>query len=467
MQVHLAQLEYELTRMRGKGHILSRLGAGVNMRGPGETKLEVDRRVVRQRIQTLRRRIDHMARTRRTQRARRAARRGTADRPRRLHERRQVHAAQRAHRRRRLGARQAVRDARPHVAVVPLSRPRLRAHRHRRLHPQAAALAGRRLRLHPRGDDAGRRHPRGRRRPSRALRRSRCANRPWPRCSTCWARRRRGSLVFNKTDLADPGKLARLRALYPEAEFIAAARGEGLGRAAGAPGRLLRPRPAAGAAAVSRTPPPPTCTACAASPATSTRSTRPEGVIFTARLPVAEAGRYARYSLDTAMVDDRGRRVRRRAGLDRRRDRPTMGESQPMSPEPADVALAGPDGVTVPVKLLGAGGASARARLRARRRLRPARGRGARHRAARPRRRRHRRRPGPAAGPGGPHAAAFGPRCPARHLHRQRARAHRSGVSWRGTRDPPQHRSRRAVPRGRAAIASHSCSFLPLDRGAI
>lgn len=71
MQVHLAQLEYELTRMRGKGHILSRLGAGVNMRGPGETKLEVDRRVVRQRIQTLRRRIDHMARTRRTQRARR------------------------------------------------------------------------------------------------------------------------------------------------------------------------------------------------------------------------------------------------------------------------------------------------------------------------------------------------------------------------------------------------------------
>ena len=41
------------------------------MRGPGETKLEVDRRVVRRRIQTLRGRIDHMAQTRRTQRARR------------------------------------------------------------------------------------------------------------------------------------------------------------------------------------------------------------------------------------------------------------------------------------------------------------------------------------------------------------------------------------------------------------
>jgi GTP-binding protein HflX len=57
--------------MRGKGLIMSRLGAGVDMRGPGETKLEVDRRVVRKRIQTLRRRIDHMAKTRRTQRERR------------------------------------------------------------------------------------------------------------------------------------------------------------------------------------------------------------------------------------------------------------------------------------------------------------------------------------------------------------------------------------------------------------
>ncbi len=71
LQVHLAQLQYELTRMRGKGMILSRLGAGVDMRGPGETKLEVDRRVVRKRIQTLQKRIDHMAQTRRTQRARR------------------------------------------------------------------------------------------------------------------------------------------------------------------------------------------------------------------------------------------------------------------------------------------------------------------------------------------------------------------------------------------------------------
>ncbi len=193
MQVHLAQLEYELTRMRGKGHILSRLGAGVNMRGPGETKLEVDRRVVRQRIQTLRRRIDHMAKTRRTQRARRAARRRPAHRPGRLHQRRQVHAAQRPHRRHRAGARPALRDARPDVAVVPLPRPRLRAHRHRRLHPQAAAPAGRRVRQHPRGDHARRRRPRGRRRAPRGVRGRRAPARRWQRCSTSSAPRRRGS----------------------------------------------------------------------------------------------------------------------------------------------------------------------------------------------------------------------------------------------------------------------------------
>ena len=71
LQVDLAQLQYELTRVRGQGHVMSRLGAGTDMRGPGEQKLEVDRRVIRQRIQTLRGRIDRMARTRRTQRGRR------------------------------------------------------------------------------------------------------------------------------------------------------------------------------------------------------------------------------------------------------------------------------------------------------------------------------------------------------------------------------------------------------------
>jgi GTPase len=71
LQVDLAQLQYELTRVRGKGLVMSRLGGGSDMRGPGEMKLEVDRRVLRQRTQQLKRRVDRLARTRRTQRVRR------------------------------------------------------------------------------------------------------------------------------------------------------------------------------------------------------------------------------------------------------------------------------------------------------------------------------------------------------------------------------------------------------------
>ena len=168
LQVHLAQLEYELTRMRGKGLILSRLGAGVDMRGPGETKLEVDRRVVRKRIQTLRGRIDQLAKTRRTQRASAPALRGPAHRAGRLHERRQVDAPECAHRCRRLGTRPPLRNTGPDLPLVPLSRPRLRAHRHRRLHPQASAQPRRRVRVHAGGDDARRRGAGRRRRRPRA-----------------------------------------------------------------------------------------------------------------------------------------------------------------------------------------------------------------------------------------------------------------------------------------------------------
>jgi GTPase len=50
LQVELAQLEYLLPRLTGKGVVLSRLGGGIGTRGPGETKLEVDRRTIRGRI---------------------------------------------------------------------------------------------------------------------------------------------------------------------------------------------------------------------------------------------------------------------------------------------------------------------------------------------------------------------------------------------------------------------------------
>ena len=49
LQVELAQLQYNLPRIMGKGLILSRLGGGIGTRGPGETKLEVDKRRIRDR----------------------------------------------------------------------------------------------------------------------------------------------------------------------------------------------------------------------------------------------------------------------------------------------------------------------------------------------------------------------------------------------------------------------------------
>ncbi len=53
MQVELAQYKYRLPRLSGLGHQLSRLGGGIGTRGPGETKLETDRRNIRNRIHDL------------------------------------------------------------------------------------------------------------------------------------------------------------------------------------------------------------------------------------------------------------------------------------------------------------------------------------------------------------------------------------------------------------------------------
>ncbi len=65
-QVELAQLKYLLPRLVGSGTALSRLGGGIGTRGPGETKLESDRRRIRVRIQAIQREIDHV-RQRRSQ----------------------------------------------------------------------------------------------------------------------------------------------------------------------------------------------------------------------------------------------------------------------------------------------------------------------------------------------------------------------------------------------------------------
>jgi GTP-binding protein HflX len=64
LQVELAQLEYNLARMRGLWTHLERLGAGIGTRGPGEAQIETDRRLARDRIATLRRRLDRLERNR-------------------------------------------------------------------------------------------------------------------------------------------------------------------------------------------------------------------------------------------------------------------------------------------------------------------------------------------------------------------------------------------------------------------
>jgi GTP-binding protein HflX len=77
LQVELAQLDYLLPRLAGKGILLSRLGGGIGTRGPGETKLETDRRRIRQRIQAVRREIEHVRRERLTRREARRRREAT------------------------------------------------------------------------------------------------------------------------------------------------------------------------------------------------------------------------------------------------------------------------------------------------------------------------------------------------------------------------------------------------------
>src|SRR4051794_29092635 len=76
MQVELAQLEYNMARMRGLWTHLERLGAGrgvggIGTRGPGESQIETDRRLARDRIHALRRRLEHVKSNRKVMRAER------------------------------------------------------------------------------------------------------------------------------------------------------------------------------------------------------------------------------------------------------------------------------------------------------------------------------------------------------------------------------------------------------------
>ena len=73
LQVELAQLEYQLPRLSGQGKAMSQLGGGIGTRGPGETKLETDRRKINLRIDHVKDQLDAVRRIRRQQRQRREA----------------------------------------------------------------------------------------------------------------------------------------------------------------------------------------------------------------------------------------------------------------------------------------------------------------------------------------------------------------------------------------------------------
>ncbi|MBQ5897213.1 MAG: GTPase HflX [Oscillospiraceae bacterium] len=71
LQVELAQYKYRLPRLEGMGKNLSRLGGGIGTRGPGESKLESDRRHIRRRIESLERKLEELSANRELIRSRR------------------------------------------------------------------------------------------------------------------------------------------------------------------------------------------------------------------------------------------------------------------------------------------------------------------------------------------------------------------------------------------------------------
>ena len=73
LQVELAQLEYQLPRLAGRGKTMSQTGGGIGTRGPGETQLETDRRKINSRLDRIRQQLEAVRRIRRQQRGRREA----------------------------------------------------------------------------------------------------------------------------------------------------------------------------------------------------------------------------------------------------------------------------------------------------------------------------------------------------------------------------------------------------------
>ena len=132
IQVELAQLKYRAARLVGLRSSLSRLGGGIGTRGPGETKLEVDRRRIHDRIGQLKAELEDVKRHRQ-----KPCDRGCY---RRLYQRGKIHAFKQAHRHRSPGGGQAVRHSGSHYPEFKTSRgPGDPPDRYGRIYPQASS----------------------------------------------------------------------------------------------------------------------------------------------------------------------------------------------------------------------------------------------------------------------------------------------------------------------------------------
>ena len=142
LQVELAQLKYMMPRLTGKGVEMSRLGGGIGTRGPGETKLETDRRHIKRRMETLKEQLSDVEAHRRQLRARR--------------DKDGVITVAIVGYRGRTQRGQALRDPRPDLACFEAALRRVRyAHRHGRTGQTAAAPSRGSVQIHPRGSRAG------------------------------------------------------------------------------------------------------------------------------------------------------------------------------------------------------------------------------------------------------------------------------------------------------------------------
>ena len=118
LQVELAQLEYQLPRLAGRGKAMSQLGGGIGTRGPGETQLETDRRKINLRIDHVKEQLEVSAPDSPATAAAQRGRASAGRRAGRLHKRRQEHLVQRADRGRCARVVADVRHARPQAAAA-------------------------------------------------------------------------------------------------------------------------------------------------------------------------------------------------------------------------------------------------------------------------------------------------------------------------------------------------------------